>query len=74
MQTIIDTNTIMDVITVSLIRWIQLLSIQRLLRCDSCERQRSVNDLWHCVITHPVGFAVTVSHNRTIGRPSIEKW
>jgi len=64
----------MDVITVYLICWIQLLSVQRLFRCDRCERQRSVNDFWHYVMKHPVGCAVTVSHNRTIGRLSIEQW
>ena len=70
----IDTNAIMDVITVYLIRWIQLLSVQRLFRCDYCERQRSLNYFWHCVMKHPVGCAVTVSHNQTIGRLSIEQW
>jgi hypothetical protein len=64
----------MDVITVYLIRWIHLLSVQRLFRCDSCERQWRVNDFWHYVMKHPVGCAVTVSYSRTIGRLSIEQW
>ena len=38
------------------------------------DRQRSVNDFWHCVMTYPVGCAVTVHHNLTIGRLSIEQW
>jgi hypothetical protein len=38
------------------------------------ECQWSVNDFWHCVMKYPVGCAVTVSHNRTIGRLSIEQW
>ena len=38
------------------------------------ERQRSVNDCWHCVMKYPVGCAATVRHNRTIGRLSIEQW
>jgi len=38
------------------------------------ERQRSVNNFWHCVMKHPVGCAGTVSHNRTISRLSIEQW
>ena len=37
-------------------------------------RQRSVKDLWHCVMKHPVGCADTVSHNQTIGRLSMEQW
>jgi len=74
MQTIIDTNAKMNVITVDLIRWIQLLSVQSLFQCDQCKRQGSVNNFWHCVLKHPVGCAVTVSHNRTIGRLSIEQW
>jgi hypothetical protein len=38
------------------------------------ERQWSINDFWHCVIKHPVGCAVTVCHNRTIGHLLIEQW
>jgi hypothetical protein len=38
------------------------------------EHPRSVNDFWHCVMKHPVGCAVTVSHNRTVGRVAIEQW
>jgi len=38
------------------------------------ESQRSVNDVWHCVMKHPVGCAGTVSHNRTVGRLSIQQW
>ena len=38
------------------------------------EHQRSVNDFWHCVMKHPVGCAVTVRHNRTIGRLSMAHW
>jgi len=38
------------------------------------ERQQSVNDFWHFVKKHPVGCAVTVRHNRNIGRLSIEQW
>jgi len=38
------------------------------------ERQRSVNDFGHCVLTYPVGRAVAVRHNQTIGRLSIEQW
>jgi hypothetical protein len=70
----IHTNTIMDVISVYLIRCIQLLSVQRLFQGDECQCQRSVNDFWHCVMKDPVGCAVTVSHNPIIGRLSIEQW
>jgi hypothetical protein len=38
------------------------------------EGQRSVNEFWHCVMKYPVGCAVTVRHNQTIGRHSIEQW
>jgi len=38
------------------------------------ERQRSINNFWHCIVTYPVGCAVTVRHNQTIGRLSIEQW
>jgi len=38
------------------------------------ERQRSVNDFWHCIMTYPVGCAGTVCHNQTIGHHSIEQW
>jgi len=38
------------------------------------ERQRSVNDFWHCVMKHPVGCAVTVHHNQTVGRLSMDQW
>ena len=38
------------------------------------ERHRSVNEFWHCVMKYPVGCAVTVLHNKTIGRHSIEQW
>jgi len=38
------------------------------------QRQRSVNDFLHCVMKHPVGCAVTVWHNRNIGRLSMEQW
>jgi len=38
------------------------------------ERQQSINYVWHCVRKYPVGCAVTVSHNRTIGHLSIEQW
>jgi len=38
------------------------------------ERQRSVNNFCHSVMKHPSGCAGTVSHNRTIGRLSIEQW
>jgi len=38
------------------------------------ERQRSVNQFWHCIMKYPVGCAVTVRHNQTIGRLSIERW
>jgi hypothetical protein len=37
------------------------------------EHQRNVNDVWHCVMKHPAGCAVTASHNQTIGRLSIEQ-
>jgi len=36
--------------------------------------QWSLNHFWHCVMQHPVGCAVTVRHNRTIGRLSMERW
>jgi len=38
------------------------------------ERQRRVNEVWHCVMKYPVGCAVTVRYNQTIGRLSIEQW
>jgi hypothetical protein len=38
------------------------------------ERQPSMNDFWHCIMKHPAGCAVTVSHNRTIGCLSMEQW
>jgi len=38
------------------------------------ERQWSIKDFWNCVLKHPVGCAVTVSHNQTIGRLSMEQW
>jgi len=38
------------------------------------ECQRNVNEFWHCVMKYPVGCAVTVRHNQTIGRLSIEQW
>jgi len=44
MQTIIHTNALMEVNTEYMIGCIQLLSVQRLFRCDKCERQQSVND------------------------------
>jgi len=44
MQTIIHTNTILDVNNVYIIRCIQLLSVQRLFRCDKYKRQQSVNN------------------------------
>jgi len=37
------------------------------------DRQRSVNDVWHCVMKHSVGCVGTVSHNRTISRLSIQR-
>jgi len=36
------------------------------------ERQRSVNDFWHCTIENPEGFAATLTHNGTIARLSWE--
>ena len=67
MQTIIHTNVIMDVKTVHMIRCIQLLSVQRLFRCDSCEHQQSVNDFksytfgnqW-AALSHPAKLIVLV--------------
>ena len=44
MQTIILTNAILDVNNVYMIHCIQLLCVQRLFLCDSCEHQHSVND------------------------------
>jgi len=38
------------------------------------EYQRSVNEFWHCIMKYPVGCAVTVRHNQTIGRLAIEQW
>jgi hypothetical protein len=37
------------------------------------EYQQSINDFWQCIMKHPVGCAVTVSYNQTIGRLSIEQ-
>jgi len=34
----------------------------------------AVNDFWHWVMIYPLGYVVTVRHNRTIGRLSIEQW
>jgi len=38
------------------------------------ECQWSFNNVWHCVMKHPVSCAVTVSHNQTIGCLSMEQW
>jgi len=38
------------------------------------ENQWRVKDFWNCVMKHPVDCAVTVSHNQTIGRLSMEQW
>jgi hypothetical protein len=38
------------------------------------ERQLSIKDFCHCIMKYPVGCAVTVSHNATIGCLSIEQW
>jgi hypothetical protein len=38
------------------------------------ECQRSFKDFWHCVVKYPVDCAVTVNHNQTIGRLSMEQW
>jgi len=38
------------------------------------EHHQSVNNVWHCIMKHPVGCAGTVSHNRTIGRLSLQQW
>jgi len=46
----------------------------RLLPHPNNERQCTVNDFWHCITKHPVGCAVTASHNQTIGRHSIAQW
>jgi hypothetical protein len=37
------------------------------------EHQRSVNEFGPCVMKYPVGCAVTVRHNQTIGRHCIEQ-
>jgi len=37
------------------------------------ERQRNLYEFWHCVMEYPVGCAVTVPHNQTIGRLSIQQ-
>jgi len=42
----IHTNAILDVNNVYMNGCIQLLSVQRLFRWHSCERQQSVNDFW----------------------------
>jgi len=44
MQSIIHTNAFLDVNNVFMIRCIQLVGVQRLFRCDYCDRQQSVND------------------------------
>jgi hypothetical protein len=46
----------------------------RLLPRPNNEHQRNINDFWHCVMKYPVGSAVTVSHNPTISRLSIDQW
>ena len=46
----------------------------RLLPHPENERQRSINDVWHRVMKHPVRCADTVSHNRTIGRLPEQKF
>jgi len=38
------------------------------------ERHQNVNNVWLCVMRHPVGCAVPVLHNRNIGRLSMEQW
>jgi hypothetical protein len=45
MQTIMHTNVILDVKSAFMIHCIQFLTVQRLFRCDQCERQPSVNDV-----------------------------
>ena len=37
------------------------------------ERQQSVNNLSHCIMKHPVGCAVTLSHNQSISLLSMEQ-
>ena len=46
----------------------------RLLPQRKNKPQRIVNEFWHCVMKYPVGCAVTVRHNQTIGHLSIEQW
>jgi len=48
--------------------------IPRLLPHPKKEHQWSVNDFCHCVMKHPVGCAVTLSHNQTIGPLSTEQY
>jgi len=38
------------------------------------ECQQSVKEFWHCIMKHPAGCEVTVPHNQTTGRLSIEEW
>ena len=38
------------------------------------ECQRSINDIRQCIMKHPVGCAITVGHNRTIGSLSMAQW
>jgi hypothetical protein len=53
---------------------LQKKQMTRTLQDPNNENQWWVNHFWHCVIKHPVGCAVTVSHNPIIGRLLMEPW
>jgi hypothetical protein len=57
-------------------KWVLLRKQQtsRSLPHSKNEHEWSVNDFWHCVMKYQVGCAVTVSHNHTIGRLSMQQW
>jgi hypothetical protein len=68
MQTLLHTNATLDVNNVYMIHCIELLSVQRLFRCNECERQQSVHDFksytsgtqW-AALSHPSKANVEVS-------------
>jgi len=55
-------------------RYCEKKQMTRSLPHPTNERQQSINEFWHCVMKYPVGCAVTVRHNQTIGRLCIEQW
>jgi hypothetical protein len=53
---------------------LQKKPMTRLFAHPKNERQRRSNNFWHCVLKHPIGCAVTVSQDRTIGWLPLKQW